>query len=197
MTNPRSHPYRHHHHRHHHNRSRWKKRLKAVAIVVSVLFFVFCSMVIFFPEQYRSFLSGLQTTAWQSGLLPHPRSKYHYDGIDVSHHQGPIDWPLVASDTCIQFVYIKATEGSTHVDTLYQYNIREAKRAGLLVGSYHFLTSSSSMRSQFNNFITQVDSTSQHLLPMVDVEWSGAVSYTHLTLPTKLEWCRSRWSPYH
>ena len=25
----------------------------------------------------------------------------------------------------------------------------------------------------------------------------GAVSYTHLTLPTKLEWCRSRWSPYH
>ena len=25
----------------------------------------------------------------------------------------------------------------------------------------------------------------------------AAVSYTHLTLPTKLEWCRSRWSPYH
>ena len=26
---------------------------------------------------------------------------------------------------------------------------------------------------------------------------STPVSYTHLTLPTKLEWCRSRWSPYH
>ena len=26
---------------------------------------------------------------------------------------------------------------------------------------------------------------------------SRPVSYTHLTLPTKLEWCRSRWSPYH
>ena len=25
----------------------------------------------------------------------------------------------------------------------------------------------------------------------------GAVSYTHLTLPTKCEQCRSRWSPYH
>ena len=25
----------------------------------------------------------------------------------------------------------------------------------------------------------------------------ATVSYTHLTLPTKLEWCRSRWSPYH
>ena len=27
--------------------------------------------------------------------------------------------------------------------------------------------------------------------------FTQAVSYTHLTLPTKLEWCRSRWSPYH
>ena len=23
------------------------------------------------------------------------------------------------------------------------------------------------------------------------------VSYTHLTLPTIIDWCRSRWSPYH
>ena len=23
------------------------------------------------------------------------------------------------------------------------------------------------------------------------------VSYTHLTLPTTIGWCRSRWSPYH
>ena len=27
--------------------------------------------------------------------------------------------------------------------------------------------------------------------------WLGAVSYTHLTLPTSLAECRSRWSPYH
>ena len=24
-----------------------------------------------------------------------------------------------------------------------------------------------------------------------------SVSYTHLTLPTTIGWCRSRWSPYH
>ena len=24
-----------------------------------------------------------------------------------------------------------------------------------------------------------------------------SVSYTHLTLPTIVRWCRSRWSPYH
>ena len=27
--------------------------------------------------------------------------------------------------------------------------------------------------------------------------WPAPVSYTHLTLPTIVEWCRSRWSPYH
>ena len=26
---------------------------------------------------------------------------------------------------------------------------------------------------------------------------SEPVSYTHLTLPTTIGWCRSRWSPYH
>ena len=31
----------------------------------------------------------------------------------------------------------------------------------------------------------------------LDLPGYHPVSYTHLTLPTKLEWCRSRWSPYH
>ena len=36
------------------------------------------------------------------------------------------------------------------------------------------------------------------LMAQVDVLLSGrAVSYTHLTLPTTIGWCRSRWSPYH
>ena len=36
-----------------------------------------------------------------------------------------------------------------------------------------------------------------HHLAEWAVQWWNPVSYTHLTLPTKLEWCRSRWSPYH
>ena len=31
----------------------------------------------------------------------------------------------------------------------------------------------------------------------IDEYTSEAVSYTHLTLPTKFLECRSRWSPYH
>ena len=31
----------------------------------------------------------------------------------------------------------------------------------------------------------------------VSPDWYEAVSYTHMTLPTMLAQCRSRWSPYH
>ena len=31
----------------------------------------------------------------------------------------------------------------------------------------------------------------------LDVDKLDTVSYTHLTLPTSSERCRSRWSPYH
>ena len=96
-----------------------------------------------------------------------------YNGIDVSKHQGRIDWERVAADKKIQFVYIKATEGATHVDKAYERNIAQARRAGLKVGSYHFFTSYKSARAQFDNFKRYVDKDEQDLLPMVDVEEAG------------------------
>ncbi|RVB51021.1 GH25 family lysozyme, partial [Mesorhizobium sp. M7A.F.Ca.CA.001.06.1.1] len=41
------------------------------------------------------------------------RDKYPLRGIDVSHHQGRIDWPRVAADD-VAFAVIKATEGGDH-----------------------------------------------------------------------------------
>ena len=47
-----------------------------------------------------------------------------------------------------------------------------------------------------------VANTSRHLqqlrqAQLVMARRDGSVSYTHLTLPTTLHECRSRWSPYH
>ena len=36
-----------------------------------------------------------------------------------------------------------------------------------------------------------------HAYLFTGVRGTGTVSYTHLTLPTILRRCRSRWSPYH
>ena len=45
-------------------------------------------------------------------------------GIDVSHHNGKIKWEEVSD---VEFVYVKATEGATYVDPMYQQNIKGAR----------------------------------------------------------------------
>ena len=57
-------------------------------------------------------------------------------GVDVSLHQGVIDWRRVAADG-VSFAYIKATEGGDHTDPLFAGNWERAARAGLQRGAYH------------------------------------------------------------
>jgi lysozyme len=93
-------------------------------------------------------------------------------GIDVSHHQKDIDWAKVKywKGNKISFVYIKATEGATYIDKNYQKNFKGAKKNNLLVGSYHYFRTTSSVEDQFENFINNVDNSKQDLIPLVDVE---------------------------
>ena len=60
-------------------------------------------------------------------------------GIDVSHHQGPIDWGAVGSDG-VRFAWIKATEGGDWRDPRFAGNWRAAAEAGVPRGAYHFFT---------------------------------------------------------
>lgn len=64
------------------------------------------------------------------------RVKGNAQGIDVSHHQGVIDWPAVAA-AGISYAFIKATQNS--MDPKFLANVKGAKAAGLLVGAYHYL----------------------------------------------------------
>ena len=60
-------------------------------------------------------------------------------GIDVSHHQGSIDWSAVAGDD-VGFAFIKATEGGDHIDRRFEENWIGAAKAGIPRGAYHFFT---------------------------------------------------------
>ncbi len=93
-----------------------------------------------------------------------------YDGIDVSNYQHDIDWSTTAKDPNIKYVYIKATEGATHKQHRYRKNIENARRHKVMVGSYHFLTTTASIESQFNNFISVAKPEEQDLVPLLDVE---------------------------
>ncbi|TPI40820.1 glycoside hydrolase family 25 protein [Mesorhizobium sp. B2-9-1] len=108
---------------------------------------------------------------WFRGFSP-DRGKFPIRGIDVSHHQGKIDWPRVAADD-VAFAIIKATEGGTHVDTLFATNLREARAAGLAVGAYHFFTFCRPGADQARNFISEVPRGEPLLPPVVDIEFGG------------------------
>ena len=63
-------------------------------------------------------------------------------GIDVSEHQGEIDWAAVASGD-VDFVILRAgyrgyTDGALHEDACFQDNIQGAMENGLQVGVYYF-----------------------------------------------------------
>lgn len=107
-------------------------------------------------------------------------SELQYDGIDVSRHQRVIDWDKVACDKNVTFVYIKATEGATHIDRYYRRNIEQARASGIKVGSYHYFSSTSTVRAQYVNFTRHLDAHHQDLLPMIDVEQCGRYTRSQL-----------------
>jgi lysozyme len=88
------------------------------------------------------------------------------EGLDISHHNTVTDWSAVKAE----FIFIKATEGSNWVDPDWEKNRRGAVSAGIPVGAYHFMTTSSDAEAQFNNFKSVVDKESIDLLPVLDIE---------------------------
>ena len=100
------------------------------------------------------------------------RSKYPIRGVDVSHHQGEIDWNKLAEEE-ISFAYIKATEGSGYKDEQFDKNWSEAQATGLRIGAYHFFSLDSAGATQAENFCNAVTAVEGMLPPVVDVEPYG------------------------
>ncbi len=100
------------------------------------------------------------------------RTKYPVRGIDVSHHQGVIDWQKVVADD-VSFAIIKATEGGDHVDRKFLSNFLVARSLGIAVGAYHFFTFCRPAIEQAENFIRTVPKDDPQLPPVVDIEFGG------------------------
>jgi lysozyme len=100
-----------------------------------------------------------------------PWADRYVQGVDVSRHQGDIDWHRLAG-TDIRFAYIKATEGGDHVDPLFRQHWKGAGEAGLRRGAYHFFTLCRPGALQAANFIGIAPRDSE-LPSAVDLEHMG------------------------
>ncbi len=98
--------------------------------------------------------------------------KYTVRGIDVSHHQGLIDWRRVAA-THVRFAYLKASEGADWRDPSFAPNLAGARSNAIAAGAYHYFTFCAPGGAQATNFLDMAEPEATNLPPAVDLEYVG------------------------
>lgn len=115
---------------------------------------------------------------WQAiyGDATYPEG-YSIQGIDISHHQGEIDWDLLRNAKIngnpVRFIIIKATEGRSLLDENFNDNFYQARENGFIRGAYHFYSPSVPARDQARYFLKQVHLEDGDLPPVLDIENVG------------------------
>lgn len=97
-------------------------------------------------------------------------SKYPVFGVDVSHYQGDINWNELEAQG-VKFAFIKATEGSGHVDESVRDNLNNSADTNIRISCYHFFSFDSAGDTQADNFIAAVDKDEIDMPPVVDIEY--------------------------
>lgn len=151
-------------------------------------------LLILFSPLYYGYVLKLfsSTTRWIMDIGEDPNyrtyksyaiqipKRYSVHGIDVSSYQGKIDWKKVKSmkedDVQVTFAFIKATEGISSVDPYFQRNWREAPKAGIVCGAYHYFIPKKSGLWQARFFLQTVKFDQGDLPPVVDIEQLSGVS---------------------
>lgn len=143
--------------------ARGQARLRRIAVLSALGAAVLVALAVLFWNGYLRF------------VYP-SRAEFPVRGVDVSHHQGRVDWARVRA-AGYEFAYLKATEGATFTDSTYARNRDEARRAGLVTGPYHFFTLCTPAAAQAANFFaTQPPDSARSLPPAVDLEFGGNCS---------------------
>ena len=88
------------------------------------------------PNQYEQ-----EHFYMEKGFLRY-QEREHMVGIDVSEHQGEIDWSAVAESgaefAILRLGYRGSTVGELYIDEYFYENLQDAKENGLAVGVYFF-----------------------------------------------------------
>lgn len=98
--------------------------------------------------------------------------RYPVRGIDISRHNGEIDFRKV-KESGIDFVFIKASEGVSYKDSFFHKNLSEAQNQDLKTGAYHFFRFDCEGVDQALNFLEVLGEHTLDLGLVIDVESAG------------------------
>ncbi len=127
---------------------------------------------------------------------------YEIHGIDISHHQGQIDWEELKDNGQIdkypvRFIYVKATEGASIIDENFRDNFHQAREYGFTRGAYHFYSVHSPAKAQAEFFIKNVKLENGDLPPVLDVEHKPKNQSDEAFKASVLEWLEIVEKHYH
>ena len=137
----------------------------------------------------------LRVGDWRQNRYLGERLEYTADrvyGIDVSRfqhdvgrHKYAIDWSKVrithlgtlsrkrvsgTVDYPVSFCYIKSTEGKSLRNAYYRSDYTAARRQGIVCGSYHFFSTTTTAADQAQNFLAHSTFSKGDFPPVLDVE---------------------------
>ncbi|MCD8187756.1 MAG: glycosyl hydrolase family 25 [Ruminococcus sp.] len=100
------------------------------------------------------------------------KERFPVMGVDASHYQGDIDWQELERQN-VSFAFIKATEGSGHIDEFARRNLESTAETNIKISAYHFFSFDSSGETQAENYISVVGKDDINMPPVVDIEYYG------------------------
>ena len=97
-------------------------------------------------------------------------------GIDISHHQGDIDFDKLKGN--IDFAMVRTSYGSFYEDKKYKRNIKELERVKIPYGLYHFsyATNIESAKKEATGFINIIKKYNPLYPVVIDIESSSRTS---------------------
>lgn len=122
------------------------------------------------------------------------------EGVDVSSHQGNVNWSSLWSSG-VKFAYVKATEGTSYTNPYFTQQYNGSYNIGMIRGAYHFaLPDNSSGAAQANYFVDHGGGWSGDgkMLPgVLDIEYNpyGATCFG-LSQSAMVNWIRDFTSRY-
>lgn len=156
-------------------------RFSIVGIASLAILFLFSYMIA--PNKTKEVSKQVLVTSKKNILKV--RGKYHETkfnsyqpstneiwGIDVSHHQREIKWNEIENNKPY-FVFLKATEGTTHIDTKHKEYKEKFSNLSIPTGSYHFFSYSTSGTAQAKHFLKHAEVSKGNLIPVLDVEFTN------------------------
>ncbi len=145
------------------------------ALLILILTIVCCAY--FFKSDLRRFYGNYRSARASTIYLESQITKYDVHGIDVSHHQGNIDWSDVKhpdSTKQINFAFIRASVGLDK-DKKFNRNWIKARKAGITTGAYHYYWANVNSAKQASMFTSQVSLKKGDLPPVLDIEDTSSV----------------------